>query len=114
MTRAATTARVDVFVALADPSRRELLDLLRKGPMPVHEMAREFSVTRPAISQHLRILRDANLVRETKVGRERHYRLQAAALKQVSEWVKQYEAFWDDKLRRLGDTLNAMPVRKQR
>jgi DNA-binding transcriptional ArsR family regulator len=67
----------EVFAALADRTRRDLLDLLRTGERPVHALADAFHVSRPAISQHLRVLRDAGLVSETRVGRERFYRLQA-------------------------------------
>lgn len=91
----------DVFGALADPTRRALLDLLRGGDRPVNELAAEFHVTRPAISQHLRVLREHGLVTEEKVGRQRFYRLRAAALREVSAWIAAYEEFWDDRLARL-------------
>lgn len=103
----------DVFVALADPTRRRLLELLRTGEQPVHRLATRFRVTRPAISQHLRVLRDADLVTETRAGRERVYRLHARALRQVFHWVKQYEAFWDDRLDHLGDVLDTEAARER-
>jgi DNA-binding transcriptional ArsR family regulator len=99
-------ARQDTFEALADPTRRRLLDLLTKGELPVNELARRFDVTRSAISQHLRILRDADLVRETRRGRERRYRLHATRLRAVYDWIHKYEVFWDAKLRALGETLD--------
>jgi DNA-binding transcriptional ArsR family regulator len=93
----------DVFVAIADPTRRRLLDLLGSDPgQPVHTLAAPFAMTRPAISQHLRILRDAGLVVEHRVGRERRYQLRAAPLREVSDWVSQYERFWQQHLTRLG------------
>jgi DNA-binding transcriptional ArsR family regulator len=104
MTRRAV-ARVDTFAALADPTRRRLLDLLTAGDLPVHELARRFDVTRPAISQHLRVLRDADLVRETRVGRERRYRLHAHRLRAAHRWIAKYEVFWDAKLAALGAAL---------
>jgi DNA-binding transcriptional ArsR family regulator len=100
-----------VFDALADPTRRELMDLLRDGTKPVHELADAFRVTRPAISQHLRVLRDARLVRETRVGRERHYRLQGAALREAAEWIARYERFWSESLERLGPALEKLDAR---
>jgi DNA-binding transcriptional ArsR family regulator len=97
----------DVFFAIADPTRRRLLDLLGAQPgQPVHELAVPFSMTRPAVSQHLRILRDAGLVVEQRVGRERRYRLRAAPLHAVSEWVNQYERFWHEHLTSLGTYLD--------
>jgi DNA-binding transcriptional ArsR family regulator len=71
----------------------------------VHELARRFDVTRPAISQHLRVLRDADLVRETRVGRERRYRLHAHRLRAAHRWIAKYEVFWDAKLATLGAAL---------
>src|SRR6185312_6628355 len=98
----------DVFVAIADPTRRRLLDLLGADPgQPAHSLAKPFAMTRPAISQHLRILRDAGLVVEHRVGRERRYQLRAAPLRQVSDWVSQYERFWPAQLSRLGAFLDA-------
>jgi DNA-binding transcriptional ArsR family regulator len=106
MTPRSAAERRDTFEALADPTRRRLLDLLTKGDLPVNELARRFDVTRPAISQHLRVLRDADLVRETRVGRERRYRLHARRLRTVHDWVSKYEVFWDAKLAALGEVLD--------
>lgn len=98
----------DVFVALADPTRRRILDLLSESDQPVHELSETFAISRPAISQHLRVLKEANLVKEQRVGRERHYRLQAGALREVSAWVTRYEKFWDGRLALLGAQLDQM------
>ena len=98
----------DVFVALADPTRRRIMDLLSDGDKPVHALSDTFDVSRPAISQHLRVLREANLVQEHRVGRERHYRLHAAALREVAMWVARYDRFWDERLTMLGTQLDAM------
>jgi len=85
--------RLDVFVALADPTRRDLLDLLREGDRAVNELAEHFDVTRPAISQQLRILREHGLVVEERVGRHRFYSLRAARLKEANAWLAEYAAF---------------------
>lgn len=98
---------VDVFQAIADPTRRRLLERLREGERSVTELAAPFPVSRPAISQHLRVLREAGLVSERRVGRERRYRLEAASLRRVSEWVRQYQDFWADRLDALERELNA-------
>src|SRR3954463_5473531 len=84
----------DVFRAIADPTRRALLDRLRAGPAPVNELAADFEQSRPAISKHLRVLREARLVREERVGRERLYQLQPAPLQRVAGWVEGYRSFW--------------------
>lgn len=87
-------AHADVFRAIADPTRRGILDRLRAGPAPVNVLASDFHQSRPAISKHLRVLRQARLVAETKVGRERRYRLQPAPLRQVAGWIETYRALW--------------------
>ncbi len=87
-------AHADVFRAIADPTRRAILDRLRAGPTAVNPLASEFAQSRPAISKHLRVLRDARLVSEHKAGRERLYQLQPAPLKQVVGWIEGYRAFW--------------------
>lgn len=99
----------DAFRAIADPTRRAVLDLLRAGEQPVRELARSFRMTQPALSQHLRVLREAGLVAERRVGRERVYRLQAQQLKAVAQWVAPYERLWKRKLNALGDYLEAQP-----
>ena len=87
-------AHADVFRAIADPTRRGILDRLRGGPAAVNALATDFRHSRPAISKHLRVLRDARLVTETKVGRERLYQLQPVPLQQVAGWIEGYRAFW--------------------
>jgi DNA-binding transcriptional ArsR family regulator len=86
------------FAALADPTRRRILALLAKRDRTVLEIARHFPVSRPAISKHLRLLRESGLVTETKMGRERVQRFNGSALQPVSEWVRYYEAFWRERL----------------
>jgi DNA-binding transcriptional ArsR family regulator len=85
---------VDVFRAVADPTRRAILDRLRAGPAPVNALAADFEQSRPAISKHLRVLRQARLVHEERVGRERLYQLDPAPLQQVAGWIEGYRAFW--------------------
>ncbi len=99
----------DVYEAIAHPVRRDLLDRLVNGERSVTELARPFAVSRPAISQHLRILREAGLVTERKVGRQRLYKLRAAPLFQVSEWARKYERFWPERLDALGKYLEEQP-----
>jgi len=109
MVRRQEDLQVDVFHAISDPTRRSLLDLVAVSEQPVKTLAKAFAMTRPAISQHLRILKDAGLVIEKKVGREHLYRLHAVPLHEVSDWVQQYERFWRNRLDMLGEQLDNMP-----
>ena len=91
-------AHADVFRAISDPTRRAILDRLRGGAAPVNALAADFAQSRPAISKHLRVLRDARLVREERVGRARVYRLDPAPLQQVAGWIEGYRLFWQRSL----------------
>ncbi|MEP6508381.1 MAG: metalloregulator ArsR/SmtB family transcription factor [Gemmatimonadales bacterium] len=95
------TAHSDVFSAVADPTRRAILDRLRRGAAPVSELASGFRVSRPAISKHLRVLRTARLVRERKVGRQRIYQLAPERLQEVAKWAEEYRVFWQQNITRL-------------
>ena len=88
-------ANADVFRAIADPTRRAILDRLRVGPAPVNQLASDFDQSRPAVSKHLRVLREANLVSEERVGRERLYRIEPAPLRGVVKWMETYRSFWE-------------------
>ena len=79
---------VDQFSALADPTRCKVIEMLHERPMPVHELTAAFEISRPAISRHLRVLKDARLVKEEKQGRENVYSLQRARLKPMSTWLE--------------------------
>ena len=87
-------AREAAFGALADPTRRAVLDLLRAGRRPAGDIARAFPVSRPAISKHLRVLRRAHLVEEHREGRHRLYQLNPTPLRAVDSWLEQYRSFW--------------------
>ena len=94
-----TYSTAAVFQALADPTRRALLDRLRRqGSQAAGEIARAFPVSRPAISKHLRQLRRAGLVRERRQGRHRFYQLDPQPLQAVDQWLEHYRAFWGGKL----------------
>ena len=103
----AAVERYDVFRAIADPTRRAILDRLRAGPAPVNALAVDFQQSRPAISKHLRVLRAATLVSETKVGRERMYQLHPRPLQNVLGWVEGYRHFWLSNLENLKKYLEA-------
>jgi DNA-binding transcriptional ArsR family regulator len=91
----------EVFGAISHPARRRILDLLADGERPVNALAGHFDMSRPAVSQHLRVLLDAGLVTEQRRGRERRYRLVPERLVPVRDWIAHYERFWDDHLQRL-------------
>lgn len=103
----ATTAdrEAKVFGAISHPARRRMLDLLAEGESPVYVIAEQFEMSRPAVSQHLRVLLDAGLVTEQRQGREHRYRLAPEQLGPVRDWIAHYERFWDDHLRRLQEHL---------
>jgi DNA-binding transcriptional ArsR family regulator len=97
-----TQSRSSAFQALADPTRRAVLDLLRvKGSQPAGVIAASFTVSRPAISKHLRLLRRARLVHEHRQGRHRLYQLNPAPLREVDGWLEAYRGFWRNKLDQL-------------
>jgi DNA-binding transcriptional ArsR family regulator len=99
MARAATTS--DVFNAIAEPQRREILVLLRAGERPVTELAQELRMTQPGASKHLRVLREVGLVRDRKAGKQRLYGLDARELRPVHEWTGGFERFWNESFDRL-------------
>src|SRR5689334_12121969 len=99
MARAATTS--DVFNAIAERQRREILVLLRAGEGPVTDLAQELGMTQPRASKHLRVLREVGLVRYRQAGKQRLYGLDARGLRRVHEWVGGFERFWAESFDRL-------------
>ena len=95
------SSHADVFQAVSDPTRRAILDRLRKGSAPVTELTVGFRISRPAISRHLRVLRNARLVREKKEGRQRIYQLEPERIQEVANWAEEYRVFWHGNITRL-------------
>ncbi|MFS0869031.1 ArsR/SmtB family transcription factor [Paenibacillus xylanilyticus] len=96
----------DVFVAIADPTRRQLMQLLAQADeVPLHELTARFSMGRTAVSKHLNILKEAGLVVDRKVGRETRFRLNASPLREVEDWVAFYSKFWTINMMRLNQLL---------
>ena len=106
MARASTTA--DVFNALAEAHRREILDTLIGGEKPVGAIVNDLSMTQPQVSKHLRVLSEVGLVRCRPDGRRRLYRLEPARLRPFHEWLANYEQAWNDRLDRLDDYLKEL------
>ena len=99
MPRAATTA--DAFNAVAEPRRRQILDVLAGGERPVNDLAASLRLAQPQVSKHLRVLREVGAVDVREEGRQRLYRLNGRALKPIHDWVKDYERFWTERFERL-------------
>ena len=112
--RSVTYSPETIFSALADPTRRAVLDMLRRGRQPAGQIARAFPVSRPAISKHLRLLRRAHLVEERREGRHRFYQLNPQPLQAVDSWLEQYRVFWGAQLASLKAFVEAKPERESR
>jgi DNA-binding transcriptional ArsR family regulator len=97
--------RRDVFQAIADPTRREIIGLLSKQSLTLNGVAEKFDISRPAISKHIKILTQCGLVVVKQQGRERYCHPDLRRLKEVSDWAENYRAFWNNKLDALGQFL---------
>jgi DNA-binding transcriptional ArsR family regulator len=106
MARAATTA--DAFNAVAEPRRRQILDLLAGGERPVNDLVHLLGVTQPQVSKHLRVLREVGAVDVREDGRQRLYRLNGRALKPIHDWVKSYERLWTERFDQLDVVLDEL------
>ncbi len=95
-----------MFSALANPARRKLLEALRDGPRAAGDLAGEFELSRPAVSEHLAVLKKAALVREEPRGRHRYYHLEAAPLAEVGAWLHPFEHYWRARMGALRDLLD--------
>jgi DNA-binding transcriptional ArsR family regulator len=102
-------ATADRFAALADGTRRHLLEQLATADRPVSELLAGLDISQAAVSQHLRILREAGLVTARKQGRQRYYELRPAALEELRDWLDELEQFWRARLASLGDYLREAP-----
>lgn len=96
----------DVFHAVADVNRRNMMDLLLQGEKPVGELADHFNMTFQGVSQHLQVLTKAGLVTRRRQGRFQYYRAEPARLKEVHDWLMQYQKFWKGRMRKLGSYLD--------
>jgi DNA-binding transcriptional ArsR family regulator len=106
MARVATTA--DAFNAVAEPRRRQILDVLAGGERPVNDLVQRLGVTQPLVSKHLRVLREVGLVDVRDEGRQRIYRLNGRSLKPIHDWVKTYEQAWAERFDRLDVVLEEL------
>jgi DNA-binding transcriptional ArsR family regulator len=111
MARAATTA--DAFNAVAEPRRRQIVDLLANGERPVNDLVRRLGLAQPQVSKHLRVLREVGVVDVRDQGRQRLYRLNGRALKPIHDWVKAYEDAWSERFDQLDVVLEDLKRKEQ-
>jgi len=111
MARAATTT--DAFNAVAEPRRRQIVDVLAGGERPVNDLVRALDLSQPQVSKHLRVLREVGVVGVRDEGRQRVYRLNGSALKPIHDWVKVYERLWSDRFDLLDAVLEKLDGEKE-
>ena len=111
MPRATTTS--DPFNAIAEPRRRQILDLLAKGERPVNDVVAALGLAQPVVSKHLKVLKDVGLVSVRDAGRRRLYKLNADRLKPVHDWAQSFRRFWEDSLDRLDEYLKELQTQEK-
>src|SRR6201994_596266 len=100
------TQTFDAFQAIADPSRRQILYLLSKDSLTINSLADNFDMSRPAVSKHIKVLHNAGFISIQDIGRERHCILKQDGFNELHGWLEYFDAFWADKLNKLGALLN--------
>jgi DNA-binding transcriptional ArsR family regulator len=110
--RAATTA--DAFNAVAEPRRRQIIDVLAAGERPVNDIVHALGLAQPQVSKHLRVLREVGAVEVRGEGRQRLYRLNGRALKPIHDWVKDYERLWSERFDQLDVVLEELKQTEER
>jgi DNA-binding transcriptional ArsR family regulator len=111
MARAATTT--DAFNAVAEPRRRQIVDVLGEGERAVGDLVRQLGLTQPLVSKHLRVLREVGVVEVREDGRRRLYSLNGQALKPIHDWVKEYERLWSERFEQLDDVLKELKEKEE-
>jgi DNA-binding transcriptional ArsR family regulator len=111
MARAATTT--DAFNAVAEPRRRQILDVLAGGEAPVNDLVAQLGLAQPQVSKHLRVLREVGLVEVRDAGRQRMYRLNGRSLKPIHDWVANYERLWNERFEALDEVLDDLKEKEK-
>jgi len=99
-------SETDVFMAIADPTRRRILSILTGGAVTINALAGNFDISRPAVSKHIKVLEQANLININESGRERYCQLNQQGFDEIQDWLNFYETFWKSKLSILGEVLD--------
>lgn len=111
MARAATTT--DAFNAVAEPRRRDILDVLAGGERPVNDLVAELGLAQPQVSKHLKVLREVGLVEVRDEGRQRVYRLNGRPLRSIHDWVRDYERTWNERFDSLDEVLEGLKEKEE-
>ena len=106
--------RRDVFQAIADPTRRQIINLIAQQSMNLNAIADNFEITRPAISNHIRILHECGIISISQVGRERYCKIQPENLREVSDWISQFRQLWEMKLDSFEEYLNKLQSKNKK
>lgn len=106
-------SRRDVFQAIADPTRRTIIALVAMQAMTPNALAQHFDTSRQAVSKHLRILTECELIRKTQQGRELYYHLELQKLKEIDKWLEQFRQLWDNRFRELDYVLSTLKNKKR-
>jgi len=101
-----TMQTLDSFQAIADPSRRQILNMLLKKSMTINSLAENFDMSRPAVSKHVKVLYNAGFISIQEIGRERHCILRQKGFNELQEWINYFDNFWNTKLKKLEKLLN--------
>ena len=104
--------RRDIFQAIADPTRRAIIALIALQAMTPNAIAEHFDTSRQAVSKHLRVLSECDLIRQEQRGREIYYRLEIEKMKEIDEWLEQYRKIWETRFEQLGEVLKVMKKQK--
>lgn len=105
---------IETFAALAEPNRLRIVELLRAGPHGVNDISGKLALRQPQVSKHLRVLKEAGLVDVMPVAQQRRYQLRAAPLRELSDWLADYRALWDERFTALDVEIEAIKRREQR
>jgi len=106
--------RRDVFQAIADPTRRDIIDILAEETLTVNSIAEKFDISRPAVSKHVKILSECGIVEITQKGRERYCQIQPKNLIPAFMWIEQYQKLWEDKLNSFENYLNKLQIKNKK
>jgi DNA-binding transcriptional ArsR family regulator len=108
------STRRDVFQAIADPTRRQIINLIARKSMNLNTITDHFEISRPSVSQHIKILNECGLIQIEKIGRERYCKVQPSNLKEVSDWIEQYRDLWEQKLDSFETYLNKLHTKRKK